>query len=469
LAAVGVAVLVVAGACSDDPSTPAAEAGAGTSADAGHAGAADVPEPNAGGTAAGNAAAGNAAAGSDAGEMSGGNAGEGAGGARPVEDSPDVKGQVRAGKLASANVVVAVNGVVAITDAEGRFEVEDVASVYQLMLRYPGEKVAYVYNGVKTRAPSINTTTHSEFPIRSATIRGKLLQGFGDPEPDDAHKTVAYVGTSPGYCAEDFYLPNDTFEITPQWLGPADDNGEIWALQMLRGFDVGTYEYTGFGRKTISLTDLAELGSADGSPLTDVSLEDPDDVPVEAHRSAPTDWTVDSAHLYLGPLEAPLEIPLGDSSVVLPAVDVPLRITASAYGEEGWSELVAVPNMQADLTFVHSLPPLLASPDANATGVTADTEFFWENMPKDSVATVTFRVGDWTIVCSTASGSAKFPDLSPLHVRVPGPIAGSWSVAASGPATTIEEAMALQTDRNTSAARASFTATSNERDFATGE
>src|SRR3954471_4280799 len=143
---VGTVVLVVAGACGDDTGKSKPMNSAGTSnVEAGQAGKTGEPDDNSGGAAAGQT-------GMQPPEVVAGSGGESQAGA-PTMASTDVVGQVVAGTLGLANMVVVVNGIATIADAEGRFKVRNVSESYQLMLHPPGEKFAFVYEGLKTRAP----------------------------------------------------------------------------------------------------------------------------------------------------------------------------------------------------------------------------------------------------------------------------------------------------------------------------
>ena len=460
---VGTVVLVVAGACGDDSSKPKPTNTAGSGVEAGQAGMPNEPNPGSGGSAAGETGVVTPVAGSG---------GDGDAGA-PAETMTDVNGQVMAGSKPLAGAIVVVNGIVKVADTEGHFLVRNVTAKYQLMIREPETKFVYVYEGLKTREPRANLGGQPDpsAVVRTATVSGKLLGGgLARPFSNDANKRVTYVSQQPGSTDVDFQDPADTFEVAPQWLGGDSDAGELWALQYLSDFDRGPYEFAGFGRRKVSLTDQGVLGSVDGDAATDITLVDPLDITLATHTELPPGWELDfGSLLYIGPLILRPEITAGDGSVVIPKLDVPLLIETSASGDDGSSIVDVVPPAQgATLDIVHPRAPQLTSPDADATGITSSTEFFWEGMPESSVASATMIVGDWMVFVTTAEGSFKFPDLTPLKVRVPGQITGTWQVGASGPAATVEEAMARDEQILGGAPLPGFVTISAQRDFVTG-
>jgi hypothetical protein len=403
--------------------------------------------------------------------VSAGSGGDGEGGA-PVEAATDVSGQVLAGLEPFAGAVVVVGGVTTLSGADGRFVVHHAAAEYQLMVRDPKTKSVLVYEGLKTRELRVNLGTDFGGVVRSATVRGKLLAGgLGDPAPSGARKQVVYLPKHFGSSTTDFQAPLDSFEVQPSWLGDASDEGEVWAVQYLHNIDDGAHEYLGFGRRKVSVTDMGTVGSVDGDAATDVTMTDPVDVTLETHTTAPAGWDVYFiGTVNIGPLSAQIYPVLGDSTLVIPKLDVPLLVETTASGPEGDTVVdVAPPAQGVTLNIVHPKPPQPTSPDDKATGITSDTELFWEGMPENSVANVTVQLGDWRISITTAAGSVKLPDLTPLHVHVPGNISGTWRVGAIGPAATVEQALARDDQTTSGTKLAGFASTANERDFVTGE
>jgi hypothetical protein len=395
--------------------------------------------------------------------------GQGQAGAPAQPASTDVVGQVLAGTFQVAKAVVVVNGKVTIADDDGKFRVRNVAPEYELMVRWPGEKLLFVYEGMKTRAPQLNVAPYAAPRERTTTVRGAFVNGW-DTVPANSRKAVTYVGTQPGYSDTDFFYPRTSFEIQPHWSGEATDHGTIYALQYIYNFDLGPVDYQGFGSREVTITDGQELGDTNGDPETNVTLKDPDDITVATNAVVPKDWDVLHSELWVGPLQLDMAVVAGEGNIVVPKTGLPTQLTVYSAGSEGTCFSQAEVKLDADLELVSYLPPLQSLPEQKATGIKEGDEFFWDGMPANSVATLNLEVGDWTIYVRTASTSAKLPSLAPLHVKLPGNISGAWTMSASGPATTVEESLALDPVLNSNVATGTvFLSTGNRRSFVTGE
>lgn len=468
----GTVLALAAGACGDDAGSKPSSSAAGTSSGASQAGMPDM-EPqggsgDAGGTRSDMMGAAGAAAGgqvnSEGGTDSGGQGGE------PAETaSTDVVGQVFAGSTTVAKAVVVVNGLVTIADAEGKFRVRNVAPEYELMIRWPGEKLLFVYEGLTTRTPQVNVTAYTAPSPRMATVRGAFVNGW-DEVPANSRKAVTYVGTQPGYSDTDLFYPRTSYEIQPRWSGKSTDHGTVYALQYLFTYDLGPYDFQGFGTREVTVTDGQELGNADGDAATDVTLTDPDDITIATNAVVPKDWDLTQSQLWIGPLQLDLAMVLGQGNIVVPKTGLPTGVIINSSGAEGRSYAQVEVKLDSDLEVATPLPPLQSSPATNATGIKEGTEFFWEGTPANGVATLNLEIGDWTINIRTLGTSARLPSLAPLHVKLPGMISGTWSMSVAGPATTMEEALALDPILNSNAAVGSaFLSWGNPRNFVTGE
>jgi hypothetical protein len=381
-----------------------------------------------------------------------------------------VVGQVFVGNAKLGNAVVVVNGLVTLADADGKFRMRKVAPEYQLMIRWPGEKLLFVYDGLTTREPHVNVGAFRPSVNRMATVRGAFVNGWvaGD-EPANSRKAVSYVGTQPGFSDTDMFYPRDSFEIQPQWQGEATDQGTIFALQYIYDFNLGPYDYQWFGTRQVTVTDGQVLGNTDGDAATDVTLKDPDDVSITTNVSVPDGWMWPRTTLLLGPLQIDTAVPTEAGTLVVPDVGLPMAFQMYTDGPEGSSTSQALIDLNSDLKVVARLPPTQSLPEKNATAIKEGFEFFWDNMPANSVATLNLEVGDWTIYVHTASTSAKFPDLAPLHVTLPGKIGSAWSVSASGPAATMDDGLAIEEALYGSTPGTGFVSTGNRRNFVTGD
>jgi hypothetical protein len=415
----------------------------------------------------GEAGAATGATGNTEGGTDGGGPGQGGEPAEPA--STDVVGQVLADSFKVAQAVVVVNGRVTIADDEGKFRVRNVAPEYELMVRWPGEKLVFVYEGMKTRAPQLNVAPHGISGERTSTVRGAFVNGW-DTVPANSRKVVTYVGTQPGYSDTDFFFPRTSYELQPHWSGEATDHGTIYALQYIYDFDLGPVDYQGFGSREVTLTDGQVLGDANGDPETDVTLKDPDDVTIATSTVLPKDWDVTQSQMWVGPLQLDMAVAAGEGNIVVPKTGLPTQLLVYSAGIEGTCFSQAEVKLDHDLELVSYLPPVQSRPEKNATGIKEGDEFFWDEVPANGVATLNLEVGDWTIYVRTTSTSAKLPNLAPLHVKLPGQISGAWSMSVIGPATTIEESLALDPVLNSYFAVGTvFVSTGARRNFVTGE
>ncbi len=469
---VGAVAMAAVVACGDDPPgrSPMTGAGAGGLADgAGQAG----DEPGSAGTngvpvggmpgssgSSGLAGAGPAAAGAG---------GEG-GAAQPV--SNDVHGQVRSAYLPWPNAVVRVNGVSTTTDAAGSFTVEDVAEEYQLVVYLPDYNYVRVYDGLHTRQPLANLGPNIfEGVEKSATVRGKVIGGAEAPLPQYLYTEARYVSNTRGHLRTSFFDPPEAFDLDPIWSDPGDtDEGEIWVFQTIELPQVGLTEYTGFGRRAVSITAGDILGSVNGSALTDVTLIDPDEYTVSGQLTAPQGFTIYQDKLFVGPWWTFAQLDLGVNSLVFPDIDVPKLVNVEMQGTGAqFANVTWLAPDAADAAWDLEVPPpaTLLTPPVAANAVTLQTSFSWSGLPASSVALLWVHIGDWTIERVTTAGSTTLFDLSVFGVSVPVDTEGNWNVQAIGPAASMEEAMAALDSHYTYGPLPRFLIDSDMRAFAT--
>jgi hypothetical protein len=239
LVVTGLAAVMLAVACGDDPPAKQPAGAAGSSnPEAGEAGqtAAGTSSTPGGGTAgsaaeggAMNAAGEAASAGSEPG--SAGQAGEGG----AAEDPDDVVGRFLAEYEPVPNAVIIVNGVTTQTDADGYFTVKDVADEYQMIAALPELKQALVYEGVRTRHPiaQFGVLLHFEWPYE-ASVRGKLNGPGGAPVASEL-TDVGVVSDTQGILQRRLITPPAGFDMQPSWNLTDVLDVELWAIQEVAG------------------------------------------------------------------------------------------------------------------------------------------------------------------------------------------------------------------------------------------
>jgi hypothetical protein len=471
----GGVVAVVASACGSDggktsPGEDTNQAGAGGEV-------ASVPEAGTGnaqpGTGAGAGGQPDVVGGGMPGEvMAGGGAGGGAAGAggeggAAIVVSPDVHGTFYG---SGDGFLVLVNGVNAPIDAEGHFSAPDVADEYQLIVYAPDYKFVEVWDDVRTRAPVIDLNLSLGDPPYSATIRGKLKGGLSTPydvaDDETVFTELVYASSTNGYLYPRSSIdPPEGFDLNPQWFGAATDTGEVLALQYVFKNKVGVTEYTGFGRRPMTIEDGNIYGSANGAAATDIQVSAPTVETLTGHLALPTGWTRQSSFVHMGPFMPDLILENDFSLLVPQLADVPMWLRLEASGADGLGDFnIPVPT-QGPWNIDIPNPPKPLSPAEGANAVTPSTIFSWNGLPNGSVAGVYFEVGDWRIERYTTAPDTTLPDLSALGVTLPTAAEGTWLVEAIGPATTTDDVLTVLHKHNLEVADSSYYLDSASRTF----
>jgi hypothetical protein len=372
-------------------------------------------------------------------------AGAGGEGGAVEPQSPDVHGVVRDFDSMPITIAVQVNGVSATVDEHGTFDVPAVADEYDLVMYLPDHKLVIIYDDLHTRNPQIDLGLGlSGDPAHGASVRGKVTGGLQAPFQVAADITVftqvAYVSDVHGPLYPRSSIdPPEGYAVDPRWSGLATDSGEALALQYTFQDGVGTVEYTGFGRRPLSIEDGLIYGSLSGSPLTDIALTKPPQSQRSANLTVPSGWKIDSSALHIGPFADFGIAALGDFSMLVPQLEaVPQWVSLQLSGADGSSEL-HLPLSDADpWTMVSAPPPKPVVPADNAAAVNLNTQFTWSGLPEGTVAGVKWSVGDWSVEHYTTSTSLALPDLSAFGATLPTGEEGAWMVYAVGPTTTTD-------------------------------
>ncbi|HEX6766130.1 MAG TPA: hypothetical protein VF103_11645, partial [Polyangiaceae bacterium] len=173
--------------------------GSGASDNGGTSGRGGTSEPGGAGDDQGGSS-GTAQGGSGGGSGSGtgasaGKGGTAAGGVAGTGGSDDrtVRGVVRRtdSNDPNENVIVAIGAATTYTDAEGRFEIPDVAPVYDLVLIVPEESSALVIRGTSERTLSLRAPKTGSDVLRIASVNGLVTGGRGAPISADRYARAA--------------------------------------------------------------------------------------------------------------------------------------------------------------------------------------------------------------------------------------------------------------------------------------
>lgn len=377
-----------------------------------------------------------------------GASGAGGAGGADTAGSNDVVGSVRAGYAPFPGVVVRLNGTEVTSGTDGGFTIRDAPDEYELTVYVPEFKLVRVYDGLRTRHPTVNLGyAELDREQRTATVQGKIIGGAPPPLPHECWTEASYVSNTRGHMHTYGFSPPAAFELSLRWTDAGEsDTGEILVLQGFGGIVAPVTSFTGYGRRTVTISEGTLLGSLSGSPLTNVTLVDPEEYALSGALEAPDGLTLGGAALLIGGWRSNAWLESGSYSLTLPSVAEPKAIRVEMYGDIGSVRSSWVLPDAATTGFdlvVPALPALVAPEEGNAA-IASDSEFRWSNLPENSVALLWMKVGDYTLERVTAGTSAALPDLSSLGLSLPAAARGSWNVQAVGPAATTDDALVVQ-------------------------
>jgi hypothetical protein len=478
---VGGLALALASACGSDESKPppgetndAGGGGEGATTQAGMpgtpAGAGGTPDVPMGGTASGLGGGGQGGAsngalggGGQSGGVEGGEGGEGG------VVSKDIDGRIYG---LSDDLVILVDGVNVPVDSNGHFTVPDAPDEYQLIVCAPNNAYVQIWDGLHTRTPLVDIGTGFDDPPYGATIRGKVSGGLSAPfsvaDDESVFTELAYSSNRNGYLYPLSSIdPPEGYELNPSWPGSATDEGELLAIQYVFKSKVGVKQYTGFGRRPITIGDGNIYGSLDGSAGTNVELSAPTASPLTGHFGLPSGWTRKSSFIHMGPFSTDLVFE-GDFSLVMPQLaNVPMWVLIQADGPDGRVDFKAPVPSTGPWNIDVPSPPKALLPVAGANAVTPSTIFSWNGLPADAIASVFWEVGDWRIQRYTNAATTTLPDLSVFGATLPPATEGVWVIGAAGPATTTDEVLNMNHTHNLDVPEASYFMDGADRLFTT--
>lgn len=371
--------------------------------------------------------------------------GAGAGGA-PSVVSKTVSGTVHAGWAAFPGVVVRLNDREVTSGADGSFTFEDAPDEYQLLLYVADYRFVRVYDGLRTRHPVIDLGPEEPTSAtKEATIQGKSFGGASTPLPHDYWTDALYLSRTRGHLQSASFEPPGPFELNLRWAGDGDtDQGELLVLQTIRSEGATVSAYTGYGKRAVEVSDGMRLGSLSGSPLTDVTLTDPDEYTVGGELSVPEELTLSGDMLRISGWRTPTFLSVGSYALTLPDVPEPKALQLELFGDAGsvrrsWS----LPD--AATSDYELIVPPLPEPLGDTT-LGRETELSWRGLPEESVALIWMKVGDFTLERVTSAANARLVDLSVVGEALPPGAEGTWSVQAVGPASSVDEALIVLRD-----------------------
>ena len=387
----------------------------------------------------------------------------------PVVVSKDINGHIYG---LSDELVILIDGVNVPIDVDGQFSVANGPDEYQLQVCAPNYKFVRIFDGLRTRAPLVDMGTGFADPPYEATIRGKVTGGLSTPfaiaDDETVFTQLAYSSQTNGYLYPLSSIdPPEGYDLNPLWSGSETDTGEVLAIQYVFKSQVGVKEYTGFGRRPITIADGSIHGSVNGSADTNVAFNLPTVSTITGNLSLPSGWTRKGSYVHMGPFMTDLLFE-GDFSLVVPQLEsIPMWVLIQADGPEGSADFKApVPNASPWNIEVPS-PPKQLSPVANANAVTHSTAFSWNGLPAAAAASVFWEIGDWRIQRFTTAASTTIPDLSAYGVAFLAATESAWSVEAVGPVTTMDDVLTRIHDHARDVAEPSFFINSVNRVFTT--
>ncbi|HEX6765879.1 MAG TPA: carboxypeptidase regulatory-like domain-containing protein [Polyangiaceae bacterium] len=368
-----------------------------------------------------------------AGRGGGGNAGTGTSGTGGDGVGDDtVSGHVTAGSGEPVvGAVVAIGSTLATTDADGYFEIPNVAPKYDAVLVQEDQGYALVVRSATTR--TLNLVGQGFTTPHSVTVLGAITGGAGAPLPSGHVAAISFLSsdmkndTSGGGVNED-----GTYGLVATWFGESTVEGDLFALGLERDADAHPVSYDGFGAKHIKLRTGVEFIGPDAS--TTIALQAIDARTVSGTLSAPDGYDAQLS-FRVGRFETDyIENPPGDFETLLPvgAGELPTYVHVELMRELGNTLEDVVTFFQIDesateLELSSSTAAIQVLPLDAVEGVDGDTTFTWTN-PPHSVATVQFEFDAWSVDVVTTDTSTKLPDLADYGVTFGAGETGRWEV-----------------------------------------
>lgn len=366
----------------------------------------------------------------------------------PTPTGP-VDGLVRQGGLFPiAGVIVRAQGQTTLTDADGRFTLEDVAVPYDLSLsQTSGDGWLHVLEGLTDRTPVLDPMGASGFAggPNAADVSGTLSGGGLWPLPAGRRAVVCVEGIDAlVFGCDTLAFGDDTYDLTANMLGTSSGAVRIHGLRIVLDGGGRPIGYEGYGFADASL----EAGVPSVVPLNLGVVPAVGDL--EVAFDVPGGMAATGALVILrlgdgGSLMVYEGAVVGDALTVA----VPL-LPGSRYGVfagvtdgSGTTIRWSVVDDLDGGTLDFAVPPQLTAPVAAATGVTSETAF--EAIVAGSVPR-TFRwtsVGGPSLALTTTRSSVALPDLASAGFAWPAGAEYTWNVTAYDAPTVDAAAVAL--------------------------
>jgi len=345
---------------------------------------------------------------------------------------------------------VYLEGHATTTAADGSFEADGVHAPYDVIVSFPTYQFVMVYQGLTRVDPTLPIydgnlaayTTSMSGTVGTtarASDEGGLLVPAGSGLADGVVQLASGGGPSFG-------------PASVSWAGSATRPTTLYALTAHLDSNSLPTSYTGFGSLSLDLQD-ATPASGLTVPLNSVATAS-----MDGTFAVPAGYTLGNAGvlLRLGNADsgAMIGVPaanltIGGSSTGnhVPVLSGTIAYGLAAAADDGagsdafaWTP-VPGPGTTSTLTVPPASEPV--EPADNATGIAAGATFTWTKVP-DALYVAWLEPGSSsypTVLVVTTKTSITLPDLSVVNRPLPSNVDYGYSVLASGPFASIDEAM----------------------------
>jgi hypothetical protein len=352
-----------------------------------------------------------------------------------------------------ANQVVALLGTTttATTDALGAFTFNGVASPYDLTIADATRKIAVTWRGI-TRTDPVLLFIFGKEPAAfsmtvSGTLTGAVLSGAGTLSVD--------LSAGGDFLRADRYAHGDgsqTFSKKLTWDGDDTISATIHVLETERDAQDLPMAYPGYGR-----LDLLAVTSGVDKPNQALALNPVGTGSVAGSVAGLAGYQVGASlfiHFDAGAFVSPGTQPAGAAGAAVPfsflspdIAGTTLTVLAAGTTAGGALGVRVYKTVKATESGVAITLPAAAAPTTpaeGATGVARAAAFAWTPVAK-AVYIANVTAGGVAHFIYTTQSTATVPDLSAFGglgaLALPASTAGTWSVAAYGPVTSIDEAL----------------------------
>jgi hypothetical protein len=337
------------------------------------------------------------------------------------------------------DVTVSIGERSTVTDAAGRFSIDDVGTPYSLTAFSVASNEAVVYQGLTRADPTILWRRPVDMVARSGQVAGTIDGGV--PASTAGAQTLL-VFSSPETTTQASTVTPD-YSLPLNWRGTATTTGSVHALQVTSANqgDVPT-SFPGHGVHT-------GVTAFDGVTTSgvDVTLTPPVVSSVRGTFGLPPDYSFFAKILALHFADGALmsigfdASPGLDFTYLVPGdIEASVEITAeaSAPGATVLRRETGIPPGSTDVDLVLPAGAPSLSPMDGADGVDSQTEFSWGPF-SGGVFTVDFTApgNGPTFHVVTTGTRTTLPQLTALPV--PGGVQYVWTVTAAAPFSSVDD------------------------------